>query len=312
MTTKKFSNSFLQSYQKCPLQCFYRYEQHLQRADGDSGEHHLIFGRAMHEAFKTLYVTNDVTSAIESLHVNYPTQLDPSDLAKTAANGAFVIEKYWEHYNGDRDWEIVSIEEIDSAEDGYVVKPDLIVKDRYSNLLLIDHKFTKAYLNYKFFDQFSPNSQVTQYIRWAKEKFGACDGFVVNACNFLFLQRRSAQRAAGFNTEFERQTFNVTAQQIAQDESAKHYWIDRIEESRATDLWPMNTTSCTFCSYKSICAAGWDWQNDRELILNTYRQVCEKWVPELGQHCNLDRGHEEPHAFKITEGTEPVEFVVEV
>lgn len=308
----RYSNSLLQSYMKCPLQCFYRYEQHLQRSDDDSSGHHLAFGRAMHEAFKTLYTTNDVEAAIKALNENYPTQLDPNDLAKTAANGAFVIKVYWEHYNQDRDWEIVSCEEIDSAEDGYVVKPDLIVKDRYSNLLLVDHKFTKSYLNYKFFDQFSPNSQITQYIRWAKEKFGACDGFVVNAVNFLFLQRKSAQRAAGFNTEFERQTFNVTAQQIAQDELAKAYWIERIEEARAKNRWPMNTTACTFCSYKSICAAGWDWENDRELILNTYRSVCEKFVPEQGAHCQLDRDHPGDHNPSPRQAQEAVEFEVNV
>jgi PD-(D/E)XK nuclease superfamily len=309
--SSKFSNSFLQSYQKCPLQCFYRYEQHLQRADDDLGEHHLVFGRAMHEAFKVLYTTGNVKEAVEALSLHYPTQLDPDDLAKTAANGAYAIKTYWEHYNGDPDWEIVSCEEIDSAEDGYVVKPDLVVRDKYSNLFLVDHKFTKSYLNYKFFDQFSPNSQITQYIRWAKEKFGAADGFLVNAVNFLFLKRKSAQRPAGFTCEFERQVFNVTKQQIAQDELAKAYWIERIQESREKNLWPMNTTSCTFCTYRSICSSGWDWENDSSLVLNTFRQVCEKWDADGQFHCALDLGHEGNHSPLYTRETQE-EFQVEV
>lgn len=288
--TNRYSNSFLQTYQKCGLQCFYKYKQHLVKIDDDIGGHHLAYGKAAHEAFAVLYSGGSMAEAKKALATNYPVQLDPNDLAKTVGNGYFMLEKYWEHYNGDKEWEIVEVEQMDTAEDGFVVKPDLVVKDRNSNLWIVDHKFTKKYLNYDYFSEFDPNSQVTQYIRWAKEKFGACDGFIINAVCMLFLKRKSAQRSAGFNVEFERQTFNRTPQQIQQDENSKAYWIERVEESDASGVWAMNTTACKFCTYRPLCAAGWDWENDSELILTSYRQVCDKRIGN--DHCNLNLNHE--------------------
>lgn len=294
--SKYYSNSLIQAYAKCPLMGHYQYDLHLQPREGSS--HHLAFGKAMHKAFEILYTQGDAAKAKAALREWYPQQLDLADLAKTADNGCFTIDAYIKEYGWDKDWKVLAVENMDMTEDDYVVKLDLVVEEqRTGNILGVDHKFTGRYLNADFFNEFNPNSQVTQYYRYVKEKFGRCDGFIVNAVGMRYRQRAHKGEPAGFWCAFERLVLNRTEQQIAQDQESKQYWIERIERARETGIYGMNTSSCRFCSYRQACGAGWDWENDSELILTHYRQVCDRWVPELEGHCQLDRDHAGEHSL---------------
>ncbi len=309
----RYSNSHIAQFDRCRLAYFYRYVKHLQKIDEERDAHHLVFGRAMHEAFRVLYTDRNVKLAQQALRDNYPQQLDPDDLAKTADNGCFVIEKYWEHYGGDPEWEIVECESMDSTDDDFTVKKDLLVKDRNDNLIVVDHKFTKRYLNFDFFADYDPNAQISHYIRQVKEKYDHCDGFIINAVRFAFLKRASKERPAGFSVEFERQVFNRTSSQIKRTQQAAAESISEIEHCKETEYWRPNEqpNACKFCSYRSLCAAGWGWDEDSELILNTFRSVCEKWMPDEGTHCNLNLNHSGDHAHELAAAA-TVEFVVEV
>jgi hypothetical protein len=309
----RYSNSYVNQFELCHLSAFYKYEKKLQRIDADTSVHHLSFGSAAHKAFEVLYKENDVARAQQAMRDYYPVQLDPTDLAKTAENACFTIAQYWKHYDMDKGWEIVAIEEREHTEDNFDVKPDLVVKDTNSNLLIVDHKFTGRYLNYDYFNQFDPNSQVTQYLRWAREKYGAVDGFIVNAIAFRHRQRAYKGEPAGFWCAFERQTYNRTPGQIARTLRSTNEVIEDIERAKSNGHWRANesSNSCRFCSYRQICSAGWEWESDAELITGMYRQVCDLPVSATDEHCQLDLGHEGAHTSAIQLAT-PTEFTVEV
>lgn len=312
MTTKpnRYSNSSIQNFQQCPLKFRYRNLLHLQPVEGDNND--LVFGKAMHKALETLYTTDDLSKAKESLREHYPNQINPSDLAKTLPNGLYTLDKYVEHYRWDKNWEIVAAEEMDSTEDRYVVKLDLVVRDTDTGSIYgVDHKISGNYLDYKFFNRFNPNSQVTQYVRYIKEKYGACDGFIINALGFKYRSRKYKDEPAGFWCAFERQVVTRSQQQIDQDQISKQYWIDRIEEARASGVWGMNTSQCFLCEYQPACSAGWDWEHDAQLITNVFKQVCDKWISAQDAHCNLDLGHDTDHDF-VLDTAAPTEFQVEV
>lgn len=305
------SNSAINEFSRCPLSYFYRYEQHLRRIDEDKSAHHTTFGTAGHKAFEVLYTEGDVKRAQQAMRDYYPVQLDPEDLAKTADNACFAITKYWQHYNMDRDWQVVSVERRDATDDGFGIKPDLVVKDAHDNLLVVDHKFTGAYLNYDWFSQFDPNSQVTHYIRWCKEKYGHCDGFVVNAISLRHRQRAYKGEAAGFWCAFERQQFQRTASQIENTVRSADEVIEDIARAQQRGFWRAaeHKQACHFCSYKSLCSAGWSWQQDRELILSVFKQTCDEPVSATDEHCTLDLGHSGPHSSAIQQAS-VVEFEV--
>lgn len=307
----QYSNSYIQTYTRCPLAAYYQQELHLARIDDDSSGHALAFGAAFHKALAVLYTEGDLKKAQQAMRDYYPVQLDVNDLAKTADNACFALKAYWQHYDGDPDWEILECEQRSSTEDGFGIKPDIVIKDKYGSILVVDNKTTKSYLNYDYFSQFDPNSQVTHYIRWCKEKYGSCEGFVINAVSFLFLKRKSPLRAAGFNCEFERQIFQRTSSQIERTVRSTNDVIADIERSKSTGYWRAHESSnaCKFCSYKSLCSAGWSWEEDSELILSSFRRTCDKPINEVDEHCVLDIDHDGPHSSAIQQA-QPVEFEV--
>src|SRR6266850_1634049 len=104
--SKHYSNSYIQSFAKCPLQGHYQYDLHLQPREGSS--HHLAFGKAMHKAFEALYTKQDADLAKKLVKLHYPKQIDPNDFAKTADNGAFTIDAYIREYGWDKDWKVLA------------------------------------------------------------------------------------------------------------------------------------------------------------------------------------------------------------
>lgn len=309
----RYSNSYINSFTQCPLRCRYKHDLHLRPADDATSEHHLTFGRAGHKAFESLYTEGDAAKAKEIFRHFYPVQIDPNDFAKTADNACFTIDMYVKTYDWDKQWKVLAIEEMDHTEDNYTVKLDLVVEDtRNGDILGVDHKFTGSYLDYKFFSKFNPNSQVTQYFRYIKEKYGHCDGFVINAVGMKYRQRAYKGESAGFWCAFERQVMNRTPQQIEQEQQSKDYWIERIEHAKQSGIWGMNTSQCFLCEYQAACAAGWDWEHDSELIKTLFKQVCDKWIPEQQSHCLLELGHEDDHDGSIKAMAQTMEFEVDV
>lgn len=267
----------------------------------------------MHAGWESLYLDGDVAKAKALIHQWYPTQLDPNDFAKTAANGCFTLDCYIKQYGWDKQWRIIANEAMDHTEDNYAVKLDLVVEDAQTgDILGVDHKFSGSYLDYKFFNKFNPNSQVTQYYRYIKEKYGRCDGFVINAVGMRYRQRAYKGEPAGFWCAFERQVLSRTQQQIDQDQESKQYWIDAIELAKSTGIYGMNTDACWRCEYQPICASGWTWNEDQELITNLFTSVCEKYIPETNSHCKLTFGHEGEHDGSLLALVQPVEFQVNI
>lgn len=306
----RYSNSYIDSFRKCPLQCHYRYDLKLRPKEYD--EHHLAFGRAGHESLRVIHEEHDLEKAKEIFKPLYPVQIDPSDLAKTSENWMYTLDKYVEHYGWDRHWKLIAVEAMDHTEDDYTVKLDLVVEDlRNGDILGVDHKITGRYLNADFWNDFNPCSQLTQYFRYIAEKYGRCDGFLINAIGMRYRQRAYKGEPAGFWCAFERQSFSRTKQQIEQEQESKAYWIDRIEDAKTKGVWGLNTSSCRFCSYRAVCGAGWTWNEDAELIKTIYKQVCEKWIVSENAHCSLDLGHEGAHSSAV-QAVEQLEFVVEV
>lgn len=307
-----YSHSQLDSYKECPLRYFYEYEVGLRKRGDESADHHLRFGEAIHEGLRRLYLGDTLRSAQEAFLATYPVQLDPTDLAKTRENGVVTLAAYARRWaEEDRKWKVLSCEKADSRDDGHVVHLDLVMENvDIGGIYGFDHKTTGKYLNADFWSQFNPNSQITQYVKFIKERYGDCDGFYINALGFRFRQHAYKGEPAGFWHSFERQMFNRNEEQLAIEHQSERDWIADIERSRATGIWRINTNSCRFCSYRAICGAGWSYPMDGELIEVQYRRVCNRTTEEL-RRCVLDREHE-GKCSPVTLFDAPMEVVVEV
>lgn len=317
-----YSNSYLKRFQECPLACFYHNELKLRKREEGGESHHMAYSKAFHAALEVLYRWNYFESdnvntlyqrAVDAFLQGYPRQLDASDLAKTRDNGVKALAAYVKRYHvEDRRWRVLQVEGMDHQDDGFVVKLDRVVQDvNTEQIYAVDTKVTGKYLNYDYWRQFEPNSQVVEYVRYVKERFGFCDGFIVDAVSLRYLQRASKNGPAGPWFNFERQTFNVNERQMQADLDSRRYWIDRVEHSKATGQWGMNApNACHFCEYRDLCKAGWFWPEDEPLIDINYRRICGRWSGEPLFQCTLDRGHEGDHG--IAQIDESIEIEVEV
>jgi hypothetical protein len=341
-----YSNSYLQRFRECPLACYYHNELRLRKREDGGESHHTVYSRAFHEGLRLIHLDEPLRTAQEAFLAGYPRQLDESDLAKTRQNGVTALAQYAGRWREeDKRYKVLSVETLDQQEDGFVVKLDLVVEDLATGQIYgMDHKTTKKYLNYDYWAGFEPNSQIVEYVRYIKERWGFCDGFIIDAISFRWLaekdkrggfngqwldvdnaeqygyshherrfskyHKREMLACWGLRTSFERQTFNVNGRQMEADLDSRRYWTDRVEHAKATGVWGMNTSQCKFCEYRDLCKAGWFYPDDAELIELNYRRICGRWFGEPLAPCQLDREHEGEHALQSPEFA-PTEITIE-
>lgn len=302
--TTAYSNSQLQSYKNCPLQFRFYWDLRLRQVDDEGGDHHLRFGHAIHKALEVIYSDGTLREAQEQFLEHYPRQLDVNDKAKTRQGGLTALAQYVNRWQEeDRQWRVVEIET--RSDDPWSVKPDIVLEHReHGGYWLMDHKTTGQYLNYRYWERFQPNSQITHYFDYGIAKYGQIEGFIINAISFKFRERAYKGEAPGFWANFERQTFNRRSEQLDYERHSRQQWIDDIERSRAAGFFRTNTDSCYRCPYKTICAPGWTWEEDRDLIEIQYYQVCDALL-DADEHCVLRDSHEGDHSpVQIDSATE--------
>ena len=307
--TTAYSNSQLQSYKNCPLQWRFYWDLRLRRTDDDTSDHHLRYGHAFHKGLEQVYRGATLREAQEAFLAAYPRQLDLNDKAKTRQNGSTALAEYVKRWSQeDRQWRVLEIET--RSDDPWSVKPDIVLEHvEHGGIWLMDHKTTGQYLNYSYWERFQPNSQITHYLDYGSSKYGPVEGFIINAIMFRYRERAYRGEAAGPWFNFERQVFNRRAEQLDYERHSRAAWIADIERSRADNFWRTNTDSCYRCQYKTICAPGWTWEDDRELIEIQYYQACDTLMAD-DQHCVLPDGHDGAHSVEQVDTT--VEIEVEV
>ena len=270
-------NSQVSTFRNCPLQYKYKYVVGLERQEEGESEHHRNFGKAIHGGLEMLHkggTTEAMLTAFESL---YPEQLDESDLAKTQENGLTLLKAYATRYVNDKDkYKFLDVEtRIDFQVGGrdFCVKCDAVVENiKYGGIYSLETKTTGKTLAYKYWDQYNPNHQLDAQTAGVRSKFGECAGVIVNAISFGYRQRKYKEEPAGFHYAFERAEFNRPDAALKQWEISTVQTLEDIENAIEKDRFPANTNACTFCSFKSICAASWSWPEDEDLILLTYQK----------------------------------------
>jgi len=309
MTT--YSNSQLQSYKNCPLQWRLYWDLRLRRLDDEVGDHHLRYGHAIHKGLEVVYRGGTLREAQDTFLAYYPVQLDPNDKAKTRQNGITCLAEYVKRWSAeDKQWKVLEIET--RSDDPWSVKPDIVLEHvDHGGIYLMDHKTTGQYLNYRYWERFEPNSQITHYMDYGIEKYGQIEGFIINAISLRFNERASKNAPkAGPWFNFERQTFNRRREQLDYERASRQLWIEDIERSRDLGFYRTNTDACWRCQYRTICSPGWTWEDDRELIEIQYYQACDALM-DADEHCALNDGHEGEHSA-MRQVDVPVEIEVEV
>lgn len=274
----KLSNSKLDKYRSCPRAYQYHYVNNLEPITDGEESHDRNFGKAIHCGLEELYRSGDLEKSKEEFNEAYPNQLDIEDESKTSANGKVLLEAYWKTYQKQmQDWKIIAIEVLDSYEAipgvEFRVRLDLIAENlKYGGVYGFDHKTTGKKLDYRYWSQFNPSSQISAYYDYIGKKYGQCAGFYIDAMSFGHRKNKYKGEPAGFHYQLERQMFTQTKAQIDDWRASEQDWYEKIQVSEAKGFYPLNTKSCQYCSFRNICSSGWDWENDSDLILCQYQK----------------------------------------
>jgi len=283
----------------------------LQLRDAASNSHHLAWGAAFHAGLEAWYeahrlgvawtdiplASGGIITMQEIFRGQYPVQLDPADRVKTQENGTRALALYVRRWaEEDRKWRVLEVEGpgqlVDVTSIGIgELHTDLIVENlEHGGIYVVDHKTTGKQLGPWYWDQYAPNSQITYYIDYAQQKYGSCEGFIINVVSLQWRDEKKSNGANnvewfdpndpnlpwlayshyeersykggplgkagprmvawGLTVNFERQVFNRTRQQIEQERRSTQLWISDIETCSLNDEWPFNTGACYSCEYR--------------------------------------------------------------
>lgn len=254
-----YDNSQLGSFQRCAYSYYLQYIRGLKTTQVNTNFIRLSFGNYVHlfienylkETGKNI---NDIVDGYESLE---------SEKNKSIDCLKMLCKGYATFYNNEK-MEVLAVEEPIKFNIGkyqYVVKVDAVV-NMNGNILGLEHKTTDA-LSFNYFDKYDMDGQITSQVVAIKNKFGRCDGIIVDAMMINKLQGNprslydfvETTKEGIYCCKFRRQPFNRTDEEVNNWEENAIRWIDEIEDCIINNNFKKSTSTgaCGYCSYPSLC-----------------------------------------------------------
>lgn len=204
-----FSYSTLSKFHDCDYKGYLYHIVGLRPREIRQDDHHSLYGIAFAAALETFYKsglknddhsTRNVLQVFESSFIG----LNSSERAKTLENGKIALARYIAKYSElDKEYEILEVEQGDYTDDGLIVHPDLIVRQKSNgNVYGVDHKVSgkyetdggarkgsSGYLGQDWFAKYENSHQIGIYARYIREKYGQCAGFIINAIGLVWTEK---------------------------------------------------------------------------------------------------------------------------
>jgi hypothetical protein len=258
MTKLVLDSTQAKCFSNCKKKYYWNYVENLRKNEYEEDSVDLRFGSAIHSALELFNEhTTDTAPVLERFKSEFVDL--PEEKVKTTEHGLLLLENFFPYYRANfSEWETLQTEEtghIDMGEIDYVVKIDRVVRWR-GNIYVCDWKTTKSTRKAGFFDKFALDFQPTGYIKWCKEKYGECSGFLPVAMFMGYRSRAYKGEPAGFHCEFDYSIVNRTNEDIQMWEKDMLWLRDEIEQAELSGFWRRNPDHCSSyrgCQYSQLC-----------------------------------------------------------
>lgn len=131
--------------------------------------------------------------------------------------------------------------------------------------VIVDKKTTKHQLDDRFYEQFSPDNQMSGYAFAGKIVYNTpIKGIIIDA----------AQVAVTFS-RFDRRLIERTASMLDEWHRDLGFWLTAAQQFARAQYWPMNDRACFGCTYRGICGKSPE-VREQWLAANFVRRV---WNP---------------------------------
>lgn len=260
--------SQLQTYQYCPQRYYLKYVLGLKKREIDESNIDRAFGESVHNGLASYYKGSDLPAILGAFDEFEDLPPEVGEMHKTKENGKKLLTSYVEHYLPiDKEMEILAVEEkgsIDISGINWICKIDTIVRLR-GNIYVLEHKTTKN-IRYNYFASYNPNTQVSSYTEYVKQKYGQCSGCIINVLQTGFRQRAYRGEPAGFYSKFQREIVNRTAEQLEDFKENVALWVKRMGGEKD---YGKNEGAChqfRGCEFKELCLTSKGIEVDGEIV----------------------------------------------
>jgi hypothetical protein len=220
------------------------------------------FGHAIHVALEGyLRGTLSQEQTIEAFKETYLDKL--TDERRTEERGIALLKAYFKAFPREGEiWDVLAVEEPFRMDIGakvpYCGRVDLVVQERDTRVIMVvDHKTTTAWGDF-YVDGYQISTQVDGYILHTAEKYGSCDGMVLN----VLVSSKATPRCERFRVyrTAEQLEFWKTGTRYVVDEMVdfvrEHYPAGE-EEGSVKEKYPLSRGRCrdynAKCVYFDLC-----------------------------------------------------------
>jgi len=262
MTKLVIDSTQAKCFSNCKKRFYWNYVENLRKNEYEEDSVDLRFGSAIHSA---LELFNEKTTDVEPVLEKFKSEFVdlPEEKVKTTEHGLLLLQDFFPYYRANfSEWETLQTEEtghIDLGEIDYVVKIDRVIKWR-GNIYIVDWKTHGGNKNKNWVSPFALDFQPTGYIKWCKEKYGECSGFIPVGMWVQFRLKATTRNGTyfpkGFDCEFDYTIVNRTTEDTAMWEKDLRIINDELEQCRISGEWRRNPEHCSSykgCCYKALC-----------------------------------------------------------
>jgi len=236
----------LSDFLTCRKKYYWRHQRQLAPIEKPAAP---TFGHACHTAWAVYYRGGSVEDALKAFEDEYKDFEVPEGDKRTMELGLKVLKDYFKRY-AHNPFKVIDVEVSHKVEISdaltYAARIDTII-DWGGRIYVMEHKTTSA-LGARFFDQFKLCHQVDGYVFACEDKYGKCDGVLIDACLVAKTKFNCLRDIVG-RDEGHSERFREELQEIARN----------IEWANKHKSYIQNKGACDYygqCIYKDLCRYG--------------------------------------------------------
>ena len=255
------------TYSQCPKKYDLNYIQNLRKIDY-SNDLDLRWGSAIHaglEQFteKTPHIQPMIDAFKKDFIEKEEDSTNKNHNKKNVNTGVHTLGEFIPFYrNNFADWETLQVEETGHTMIGdtkYLCKIDRVMKHN-GNIYVVDFKTTGSSPSQNYFRRFKLDFQASGYVKWCKEKYGQCSGFIPIVMFVGYRSRKYLDNPPGFHVKFDYDIVTRTQEQLDWFEKDLRKISKEITENKRDGFFRKSPTACEFfsCQYQELCENGYD------------------------------------------------------
>ena len=246
------SNSELTTYRLCPRWHYYAFVKNLEPNEPNEAISIGLLGHLILEVYyKAIFNGKDFSLARDAALAILKDKIVNSLLENTTNEKITYLLKNMEFYfsyYGREDFEPLNVEEIFTYTDPYgttwACRPDLIIKDKYGDLSLIDHKFT-----YDFFSESKEKftSQLAIYKIILRNNGIHINNIILNQIRYRYIKN------SGASNIFRRSSLKYSPAEIDNIWRENNAIIPLLVNNGKKALRTWNDLACRWCPFQVPC-----------------------------------------------------------